>query len=212
MKKIFALILTIFAVMIAGCGDTPTKQENPKPTPTVEKKSDNKILIAYFSRAGDNYEVGVIEKGNTAIVAEMIAESTGGDLFEIKPVKDYPADYTECTEVAKAELQNNARPEIANRIENLDQYDTIFLGYPNWWGNLPMIICTFLESYDFNNKTIIPFCTASADSLTGKEIDIPTYAKGAAIQAGIGIRGKRCQEDPESVRAEVEQWLKDLNF
>src|SRR5512137_2627680 len=98
---------------------------------------NQKCLIAYFSRPGNNYVGGSIVNlpvGNTEVVATMIREMTGGDLFRIEAVKTYPADYTETTEVAKKELQAKARPELARRLETMDAYDWIFLGYPNWWG------------------------------------------------------------------------------
>lgn len=222
MKKILVLMLSILMMLTAGCGgdeknssvDTEKKVDTPatEKNSSAEEKSGGKILIAYFSRTGDNYEVGIIEKGNTHIVADMIAEKTGADMFEIKPVKEYPADYRECTEVAKQELADNARPEYVGKVENLEQYDTIFLGYPIWWSNLPPVVYTFLENNDFNGKTIIPFCTSAGEYMTGKETDIPQFAKGSTVREGIGIKGKTCQDDPENVRAKVNSWLTNLGF
>ena len=228
MKKILILALSIFMILITGCGDVqesktspPEKKSSTAENSSAEKnsnekisaenKSHGKILIAYFSRAGDNYEVGIIEKGNTRIVADMIAEKVDADVFEIKPVKNYPADYRECTEVAKAEKESDARPEIVGKVENFEQYDTIFLGYPNWWSDLPMIMYTFMESYNFSGKTIIPFCTSSSDYFIGKR-EIEAYAKGSTVRDGLGIRGKLCQDNPESVRQDVTHWLEDLGF
>ena len=114
----------------------------------------SKNLIAYFSRAGEQYSVGNITKGNTAIVAEIIAEKTGGDMFEIKVVNDnYPNEYTPLIQFAKKEKQENARPEIMGDV-NIDNYDTVFIGYPNWWAEMPMPIYTFMDSYDLTNKKI----------------------------------------------------------
>lgn len=110
-------------------------------------KSD-KILIAYFSWSG-----------NTQHVAEYIAGQTGGTLFRMEPVNPYPEEYDPCTEVAKAEKERDARPAIKNRVEDWDSYDTVFIGCPVWWWTVPMIVCTFTESYDFKGKTVIPFCT-----------------------------------------------------
>ena len=129
-----------------GCGDenSSTDKKNSTPEKVSEQTSSNadkktdaekisgKVLVAYFSRADDNYNVGIIEKGNTKIIAELIAEKTGADIFEIKPVKSYPVDYKECTEIAKNEKENNARPEILEPLPNIQDYDTIFLGYPIW--------------------------------------------------------------------------------
>lgn len=107
-----------------------------------------RILVAYFSWGG-----------NTRHVAEYIARQTGGTLFRIEPEKPYPSEYVPCTEVAKAEKEQNARPAIRDRVEDWGSYDTVFIGCPVWWWTAPMIINTFAESYDFTGKTIIPFCT-----------------------------------------------------
>ena len=108
----------------------------------------SKILIAYYSRKGQNYVNGAIKnlsKGNTEIVAEFIQKAVGGELFEIDTVKNYPVDYTECTEVAKVEIQQKARPELKSYLPNIDDYDKIFLGFPIWWSIFPMAVATFLE-------------------------------------------------------------------
>jgi flavodoxin len=120
-----------------------------------------KCLIAYFSRKGQNYVSGRIadlKVGNTEVVAKMIRKRTGGDMFHIETVTAYPNDYTETTEVAKNELRTKARPKLTGQVENMGAYDVIFLGFPNWWGTPPMAVFTFLESYDFSGKTIVPFC------------------------------------------------------
>ncbi len=218
MKKILVLMISVLTLVLAGCGaNTAQKTEENPPAPAEETEkpaSDqaSKILVAYFSRAGDNYEVGVIEKGNTKIVAEMIAEKTGADLFEIQRVNPYPADYRECTDVAKQEQAENARPELVGLVENLSQYDVIFLGYPIYWSDFPMMIYTFLEKQDFNGKTIIPFCTSAGEYMTGKEANIPEFAKGAAVREGIGIKGKNCQDNPDAVRERVNAWLTGLGY
>ena len=135
-----------------------------------------KNLIVYYSRKGENYWAGGVrnlEKGNTERVAEFVQEAVGGDLFEIETVKEYAADYYQCIDEAKAELQADARPEIKRCLEDvglsLDDYDTIFLGYPNWWGTCPMCVFTFLERYDLAGKRIIPFCTNEGSGMGGSE-------------------------------------------
>ena len=225
MKKFLVAALSVMMmILFTACGsnssgNTPSPEQKPAETaenPTPENQPSaagtHKILVAYFSRTGDNYEVGNIEKGNTAIVAEMVAEKTGGTLFEIKTAKEYPAGYKECTEVAKQEQVDNARPEIATKIENLNEYDVIFLGYPIWWSDFPMVIYTFLEQNDFNGKTIIPFCTSAGEYMTGKEMQIPQIAKGSMIAQGLGIKGKECQENPESVKEKVVYWINGLGY
>lgn len=229
MKKLFIAMLSLVVVMLfTACGGMAENSgstseqkatmatQSPPPSSAQaaipEKVQGKKILVAYFSRTGDNYAVGNISKGNTHIVADMIAEATGADIFEIKTVKPYPESYKECTEVAKKELVDAVRPELATTVENMKDYDVIFLGYPIWWSDMPMAIYSFMESYDFNGKTIIPFCTSAGDVLTGKESSIPNYAKGAKVLPGFGIEGKRAQENPDSVSPQVQQWLAKLGF
>ena len=182
---------------------------------TAAHNSGKRILVAYFSRKGDNYEVGYIEKGNTHIMADIIAQELGGvETFEIRTVKEYPADYRECTEDAKEEKAREARPELAAMVENFAQYDTVFLGYPIWWSDLPMPVYTFLESYDWQGKTVIPFCTSAGGNMTDLEDRvIPRYAKGAKLQdEGLGLRGKSVQDNPEATRTKVSAWLKKLGY
>ena len=115
----------------------------------TDAERNSKVLVAFFSRADENYDVGYIEKGNTHIIADMIAEEVGADSFEIVRVTPYPEEYKACTDEAKEEQNANARPELAARVDNFGDYDTIFLGYPIWSGDMPMPVYTFLESYDF---------------------------------------------------------------
>ena len=147
----------------------------------------SKILVAYFSRTGENYGVGVIEKGNTHIIADMIAEQTGGDTFEIAAVTPYPDSYDECTAVAQREKNENARPELTAEVDNMADYDVIFLGYPIWWGDMPMAVYTFLESYDFSGKTIVPFCTHAGSGLSGTVGNIKAACPGTTVLDGLAI-------------------------
>ena len=222
MRKLFVLIMSMITIFtFTACGGTPENSKSDsktvtdvteQPTSTPTTNSNSKILVAYFSRAGENYQVGEVEKGNTRIAAEMIAEVTGADMFEIKTVKPYPKAYQDCTEVAKKELEQDVRPEIVGKVADMSKYDTIFLCYPIWWSDMPMAVYTFMESYDFSGKTIIPFCTSAGEYMTGKEVNIPKFAKGSTIREGIGIVGKRCQEDPEGVRQDINKWLANLGF
>jgi len=151
-----------------------------------------KILIAYYSRKGQNYvgnRIVNLPVGNTEVAAKMAQELTGGDLFEIQTVKSYPVDYNETTEVATVEKRTNARPELSTHVNNMDQYDTIILGYPNWWGTFPMAVFTFLEEYDFTGKTILPFCTHEGSGLGGSERDIRKLCPNANVLPGLAIRG-----------------------
>ena len=152
----------------------------------------SKTLVAYFSRAGENYFGGVlrrIETGNTEVAARMIAGLTGGELFQIEPVVPYSEDYATCTQQAKKDLQGKARPALVRLPENLDAYEEIYLGYPNYWGTMPMAVYTFLEAYDFAGKTIHPFCTHEGSGLGRTEKDVAKAAKGAKVTKGLAIPG-----------------------
>ena len=175
------------------------------------KAFGKKCLIAYFSRKGQNYSSGGIvdlQVGNTEVVAQMIQKKTGGDLFHIETVKSYPKDYTETAEVAKNELRANARPELKNKVENIGAYDVIFLGYPNWWGTPPMAVFTFLESYDFSGKTIVPFCTHEGSGMGHTEQDIVKACPKATVLKGIAILGSGAS----SADSEVPRWIDKLGL
>ena len=134
-----------------------------------------KNLIVYYSRKGQNYYNGTIKnliKGNTEIVAEIIKEAVGGDLFEIKTVKNYPEDYYACIDEARSELRENARPELQSYPKNFNDYDNVFVGFPNWWGTMPMAVFTFLEKFYWSDKRIIPFCTNEGSGLGSSVRDI----------------------------------------
>jgi len=172
---------------------------------------NNKILIAYFSRAGNNYAgSGIVNLsiGNTEVVAKTIAQLTGGELFKIDPVKKYSNDYAICTEEARKDLRANARPELSTYLDNLDTYDTIILGYPNYWGTMPMPAFTFLEKYDFTGKTILPFCTHEGSRLGRSESDIAKLCPEAKILRGLAIRGSNVNNAHE----DVVPWLKNANL
>lgn len=223
MKKLFPLLLSLLLLLTAGCGMSADESDRAEEQtaaldlsrpilPPAEFKG-KRILVAFFSHTGENYEVGMIEKGNTHIVADQIAELTQADAaFEIRTVSPYPRDYQEMTRVAKQEQIDQARPALAARVNDMADYDIIFLGYPIWYYDLPMPVYTFLESYDFSGKTIIPFCTGMSDTMSGMEEEIPHFAKGAVMRPGLGIQGKRAQFDPAHVRVDVANWLASLGY
>ena len=168
-----------------------------------------KILIAYYSRKGQNYVNGAIKnlaKGNTEVVAEMIQKFIGGDLFEIDTVKDYPVDYTECTQVAKVEIQQKARPELKRYLASLDDYDKIFLGYPIWWSIPPMAVSTFLECYDFSGTKIFPCATHEGSGLGGSVNYIKRICPKAEVIDGLAIHGA----EAANAEREVSAWTKRL--
>lgn len=166
-----------------------------------------KCLIAYFSREGNNYVNGRIADlpvGNTEVAAKMAERLTGGDLFKIDPVKKYSADYDTCTQEAKRELRANARPELTSVPEGIDSYDTVILGYPNYWGTCPMPVMAFLEKFDFPGKTIFPFCTHEGSGMGRSEGDIKRACPGAKVEKGLAVHGA----DVKGAESEIERWLK----
>lgn len=164
-------------------------------------------LIAYYSRAGENYfggEYRRIAVGNTEKAAQMLAALTGGRLFRIEPICPYSENYRACIAEAKKDLQSGARPALTEMPENLDAYDEIYLGYPNYWGTMPMAVYTFLEHYDFTGKTIHPFCTHEGSGLAHTERDIEKAAPGAAVTRGLAIHGSAVDDALPALKNWVE--------
>ncbi|MDE6810991.1 MAG: flavodoxin [Muribaculaceae bacterium] len=171
-------------------------------------KTDGKKLVVFFSHAGENYNLGNINKGNTKVVADMIADATGADTFEIVPEKCYPKEYNTCIEIAKDELQSDARPAVMGDI-NIEDYDVIFIGYPNWWGNPPMYVFTFIEKHNWTGKTVIPFITHEGSGMGGTDSKIAAACKGADTLTGKGfaLQGKIAQENRPIAQKCVNSWL-----
>ncbi len=163
-------------------------------------------LIVFYSRAGENYFGGqyrTIAVGNTEKVANMIAEAVGGETFKIQQKVPYAFAYQTCIRQAKADQQAKARPELVVLPDSLDGYDEIYLGYPNYWGDLPMAVYTFLEAFDWAGKTIHPFCTHEGSGLSGTERKIAAACKGARVTDGLAICGSDVDRSTGAVRA----WL-----
>ena len=149
-------------------------------------------LIIYYSRKGENYVNGSIKnlaKGNTEIVAEFIQKAVGGDLFEVETVKDYSADYYECTDDAKAELRANARPELKKYLGGIDGYDNIFVCGPCWWGTFPMAVFTQLEKLDWSGKRVMAVMTHEGSGLGNCERDLKKICAGALFGKGLAVHG-----------------------
>ena len=162
-----------------------------------------KTLIAYFSRAGENYCNGSLislEEGNTEVVAKKIAVLTGGELFKINRAVPYSDDYNICVEESKEEKVKNLRPELEYCIEGIDSYDEIFIGYPNYWGSMPMPMFTFLEKFDFSGKTIKPFCTHEGSGFGNSLEELKSICKGANIERGLEITGSNARNYDEVIR------------
>lgn len=172
---------------------------------------NTKVLIAYFSRKGENYINGSYVKlslGNTAAAVNIIKNLTNGDIFEIEPVNKYSESYHTCTKEARDELDRNARPELVTYLDSIDDYDSVILGYPNWWSTMPMPVFTFLERYDFSGKTIIPFCTHEGSGMGHSITDIKKICPKANIAKGLAIRGSNAKNSEK----EIQEWLKGLDI
>ena len=213
MKKILTIMFS--ALIPVFCNTAYASNTSEEGTKTEEKtmNMDGKKLVVFFSHTGENYNVGYIEKGNTHIVADMIADATGADIFEIVPEKGYPKSYNECIEIAKKELQANARPAVKGDVK-IEDYDVIFIGYPQWWGEPPMCVYTFIEKHDWNGKTVIPFVTHEGSGMGGTDRKIAAECKGANTLTGKGlaIQGKIAQENQASAKKSVEKWLEGLGI
>lgn len=171
----------------------------------------SQCLIAFFSRSGNNYVSGTIVDlpvGNTEVIATMIREMTGGDLFFIEAVNAYPADYTETTRVAQEELRANARPKLTRHPETMASYPVIFLGYPNWYGTMPMPVFTFLEEHDLSKKTIAPFCTHEGSGMGRSVMDIKKMCPQSTVLDGLAIRGG----EVKNARDVVSLWLREIGM
>ena len=237
MKKALSILLAVLLLILSGCGNTNTPQlsetdkesstqasQNTDTTAETENTDNSEepvsgpyessgILVIYFSRTGEQYTVGVIDKGNTAIVAEMIADETGADLFEVLPEEDYyPYTYKELTDVAKKEQNEKARPAYQGTLPDLSAYSTIFIGAPVWWGDWPMIMYTVFENNDFSGKTLIPFSTHEGSGLSGFDKKLQNACPDAEVLKGLAIRGNDAQNSQDKVIESVKGWLKDLGF
>ena len=210
MKKIILSMLLIVAVCALGCGGSnttaQTKTEDTKaqmaaansaaPTGALPSLKDKKVLIAYFSWSG-----------NTRKLAQNIQKKTGGHMFEMEVEKPYPTDYKETVNQAKAEAGNGARPALKNKVDNFAQYDVIFLGFPNWWGSAPMPVQTFMASYDWKGKTVVPFFTHGGGGVQSCNTAVVDALGGAKVLPYLCLRG----EDADSA-GEIDKWLGELKF
>lgn len=223
MKRILTLLLSVGLLLgLSACtgkatnGPTPSNPSAPagsnSSTETKQPENSTKVLVAYFSRAGENPEVGKVKTGNTRRMAEMIAAQSGGELLEIKPAAPYPESYSECADMARQEKEQNARPALSGLPSNLNAYHTVFIGYPIWWGDMPMAVYTFLESYQFAGKTVIPFCTHEGSGFANTEQTIKNLCAGAAVLSGLELRGSTAQFSKGESELTITKWLEQINF
>lgn len=207
MKWIKSCLAAIVALLTMSCTASANQSTmNNQDETSMDNKG--KTLVVFFSHAGENYSVGNIEVGNTKVVADYISEMTGADQFEIVADKDYDMPYMQLIEVAKQEANNNELPPMVGKLENVDQYDTVFIGGPVWWGTYPQVMFTFFRDYDLNGKTLIPFTTHEGSGLASCVEDVKEAYPNADVKPGFAIYG----HEVRSGRNKVEKWLKSLGF
>ena len=168
---------------------------------------ESKTLIIFFSRAGENYAVGKVDKGNTEMIVDYITQVTKIKSFKIIPETEYPEDYSQTVEIARNEKSSNARPKIKDPLTNIDNYDTILLGYPIWHTDLPNIVMTQLELLNFEGKTIYPFNTHEGSGKGNSINDIKNIVPNAVVKDGFDLRGQNARK--EESRTDIEKWLKE---
>lgn len=208
-KKVIILIIALIIVAVTGISIYTLSKDDDNTT-TANQQSDNtsvennesdleagNVLIVYFSQTG-----------NTETVANIIHDNVGGDIVKLETTEAYPSDYDELVDYAHQEQQEDARPELSTVIENIEQYDTIFLGYPNWWGDMPMAIYTFLDTYDLSGKTIAPFITHGGSGLSGTPENIQEEELNATVTEGLAIDGDEASDSSE----DIVEWLNSLGF
>ena len=198
MRKLF---LTILAGIVAltGCNAQTTKKET---------NMNKKALVVFFSHAGDNYAVGNIPVGNTKIVADYISELTGADQFEIVTHKYDGMAYKPLCDLAQEEQIKDERPAFEGKLENLEQYDVIFIGGPVWWGTYPQVMFTFFDTYDLNGKTIYPFTTHEGSGLGSCVSDLRAAYPRADVKKGFSIYG----HEVRTGKSKVETWIKSIGL
>lgn len=167
----------------------------------------SKKLVVFYSRADENYVNGMIKKlevGNTEVAAGIIEKLTDAKMFKIEQMQPYSKDYNECIAQAQADQKRDARPELKSYPETLEDYDTIYLGFPNYWGTMPMAVFTFLENFDFSGKRIRPFCTHEGSGLGNSIKDIQRLCPDAKIEKGLAIHGGSVERSER----DIEKWIK----
>lgn len=225
MKKIKCLLFVFCVCLLSACqsNDNVSKvnEQQSVSVPNETISSDGKILIAYFTWADNTHvdnpssvdvdtstSASVLAPGNTEKVVHFIQEQVGGDMFSIIVDEPYSSDYDECLDRASDEPAQQARPIIVDTVENMDEYDVIFLGYPNWWSSCPMAIFSFIESYDLSNKTIIPFCAHGTGGLGRSIEDLQDALPHSTLLDAFGVY----RPDTDSCQDDVNQWLSDIGM
>ena len=216
-KRILLLLTAALLLFASACGgqnpapaptEAPAATSAPEPTPAPLR-----FLVVYFSRAGEQYNVGVVEKGNTAKLAELVAEKLDADLYEITPARDnYPDTYEELLETARQEKAEKARPAIAGTLPDPADYDVIFIGSPVWHGDWPMILYTYFEGTDLEGKTLAPFCTHGGGGLQELDKKLARACPYSTVLEGLAVKGEDAQAESLLVEMNVSRWLEGLGY
>ena len=199
--KNLALVVAGLLMTISCSGNTGTKEKK-----VMEKNA--KVLIVFFSHAGENYAVGNIKVGNTKLVADEIQKVTGGDEFEIVAERNYDMPYGSLTKLAKEEQERNEKPAFKGEVKDIDQYSTVFIGGPVWWGTYPQVMFSFFDKYDLNGKTIIPFTTHEGSGLGNVVEDLKKLYPNATFKEAFSIYGHETRND----LSKVSKWMKSLGY
>jgi flavodoxin len=226
MKKIFTIILGCLLVTSLGACNSTDEQDNTSNPQEVKEESNlsdsDKILVVYFSmpettdpnnmsQEEENSAIVIDGEvlGNTQYVAQVIHENTDSEFFRLEPSVPYPTDHDTLVDQAANEQDENYRPEIKDTIQDFDQYDTIFVGYPNWWGDMPMILYSFFDDYDFSNKTIVPFNTHGGSGFSNTIDTITELEPNATVITDGFTVSRNSVDDSED---DIFQWLKNLGI
>ena len=199
--KNLALVVAGLLITISCSGNTGTKEKK-----VMEKNA--KVLIVFFSHAGENYAVGNIKVGNTKLVADEIQKVTGGDEFEIVAERNYDMPYGSLTKLAKEEQERNEKPAFKGEVKDIDKYSTVFIGGPVWWGTYPQVMFSFFDKYDLNGKTIIPFTTHEGSGLGSVVEDLKKLYPNATFKEAFSIYGHETRND----LSKVDKWIKSLGY
>lgn len=206
------MLLTVSLLVSTACNSNRTQNDigdnemKDNVSANNSQKDESRILIVYFSHAGENYSVGNIKVGNTKLVAQEIQRVTDGDEFEIVAEKNYDMPYNQLIGVAKQESSNNELPAFKGEIKNINKYDTIFIGGPIWWGTFPQVMFTFFKQYDLNGKAIIPFTTHEGSGLGNVVEDLKQQYPKANITNAFSIAGHQVRNGMDK----IDRWLQGI--
>lgn len=228
-KGIMMLLICLLTVSLTAClsveepaedaqqengAEEAAEEENAEETAAGDEEGTVETENAELPDGVDTVASASIQEwngettGNTGAVAHMISEETGADLFSIRTVEKYPDNYSDTVDQGQEEQSEEARPELASHIEDISQYDTVFLGYPNWWGDMPMAVYSFLDEYDLSGKTVIPFVTSGGSRFSGTVSAIESAEPDAEVQEGIALSDSEAVDAQEDVRA----WLTGIGY